>query len=99
MMIQGEPTYAGVKFGEAYLMLNGERVDVGTMQDFEFIPDPDSGELRSVRMRELLTESVTFTMMCDWDLLLANAFWEMLYPELAWQAFAADLDRRLRWLI
>jgi len=89
----------GYSFGQAYLTLNGKRVTPSSVQDFEFVPDPDDGELHALRMRELLSESFTFTMTGDWFWDDADAFWEMLYPELAWQAFAADLDRRLRWLI
>jgi len=92
MIAGGEPTYAG------YLTHNGERIGLITKQSFEFIPDPDSGELRSVQWRELLTDSFTFTMTCDWDMSSADDFWEELYPELRWQSAGQAIDRMLRWI-
>ena len=94
----GEPTYAGYQFYDAYLTHNGKRVGIGTMQGFEFVPDPDTGELHGVKWGEIIS-GATFTVTCDWDMSSADDFWEELYPELRWQAFERSLDRRLRRLL
>jgi len=98
MIAMVEQANEAYKFRSAYLSYNGKRIDAGTVQDFEFIPDPDSGELRSVQWRELLTDSFTFTVTCDWDMSSADDFWEELYPELRWQSFEQAIDRMLKWL-
>ena len=92
MIARGEPTYAG------YLTYNGKMVGIGTVQNFEFVPDPDTGELHAVEWREMV-DGATFTVTCDWDMSSADDFWEELYPEPRWQAFEQAIDRMLRWIL
>ena len=91
MIAGGEPTYAG------YLTYNGKMVGIGTVQNFEFVPDPDTGELHAVEWREMV-DGATFTVTCDWDMSSADDFWEELYPELRWQSAGQAIDRMLRWI-
>ena len=86
-----EPTYTG------YLTHNGERIGLSTKQSFEFVPDPDNGELHAVNWREMVAGR-TFTVTCDWHMSSAYDFWEELYPEPRWQAFEQAIDRMLRWI-
>ena len=92
MIAGGEPTYAG------YLTYDGKRVGIGTVQNFEFVPDPDTDELHAVNWREMV-DGRTFTVTCDWDMSSADDFWEELYPELRLQSFEQAIDRMLRWIL
>ena len=93
-----EPTYAGYNFGQAYLTHNGKRIGVGTVQDFEFVPDPDSDIFHMISYQSWeMGRNITFT--CDFEPAYdLDVRMESMWPELGWQSFEHDLDRRLKWL-